>query len=663
MLSTLAVANGDTGLMSNTSLQSREIAVQQIGITVDLKSSEFSFSPEKGTRGVSMLHPALGDNGAMDLIRLYELYDGVAPLSLVNINGSDDDGANWTSCCWYDLAGATYPSVDYWGTGTRFIGTFMPPSGFLDGGAFFLLDYPDPMDPYTWDVMWAPYNVAGWYDMRMVDLAIDDGMESWNWGFQSAVMSRTYLGETDLYDAPLIMYPINSSGTTTGNFIGGMDSCKTTSADIDPVTAKAYAVYDRYNVDTDQFELFLRRDFFGDWSAGTDLAVYAFSDTNQHIRYPMVESYGGNLLVVAAVYHDSVPQDMDVVCWRTGGGDVDSLMDLAWIAGTSAKESYPDFAHVTSETFVVTYVSEDELHASYTADAGITWSAPVVVSQPGELVVGEYRSADIGDGGLKVMYEYELVGDDNVYLGLANLAGLDTDGDGIGLYDDNCPGTPNSSQTNSDGDQYGDACDNCPTITNPLQTDSDSDGIGDTCDVCPDDPLNDSDSDGVCGSVDNCPDDFNPGQEDNDVDGIGNVCDNCINTSNSDQADFDEDGIGDACDDCTDTDGDGFGNPGFPANTCPEDNCPLTFNPSQIDSDSDGVGDACEFACGDVDGSGGIDIDDIVFLINYIFSGGPPPENPVAADVDCSGGIDIDDVVYMINYIFAGGDAPCAACP
>jgi CSLREA domain-containing protein len=57
--------------------------------------------------------------------------------------------------------------------------------------------------------------------------------------------------------------------------------------------------------------------------------------------------------------------------------------------------------------------------------------------------------------------------------------------------------------------------------------------------------------------------------------------------------DADHDGIPDICDPCTDTDGDGFGDPGFPANTCPTDNCPTTPNPDQTDSDGDGIGDAC----------------------------------------------------------------------
>jgi hypothetical protein len=82
----------------------------------------------------------------------------------------------------------------------------------------------------------------------------------------------------------------------------------------------------------------------------------------------------------------------------------------------------------------------------------------------------------------------------------------------------------------------------------------------------------DTDSDGIPDTYDNCPEDYNPGQEDYDGDEIGNVCD-----------------------DCTDKDGDGFGNPGFPANTCTDDNCPFIYNPRQEDSDGDGLGDSCNF--------------------------------------------------------------------
>ncbi|MFH1894023.1 MAG: dockerin type I repeat-containing protein [Candidatus Zixiibacteriota bacterium] len=65
-----------------------------------------------------------------------------------------------------------------------------------------------------------------------------------------------------------------------------------------------------------------------------------------------------------------------------------------------------------------------------------------------------------------------------------------------------------------------------------------------------------------------------------------------------------------------------------------------------------------DYLIGDCDGSGAVDIDDVVYVIQYIFAGGPPPDPIESGDVDCSGAIDIDDVVYLIQYIFGGGPPP-----
>jgi len=453
----------------------------------------------------------------------------------------------------------------------------------------------------------------------------------------------------------------------------------------------------------------------------------------------------------------------------------------------------------------------------------------------------------------------------------------DSDGDGIVDILDNCPAVSNPEQEDIDSDGIGDYCDICPDVYNPDQEDSDSDGIGDSCDVC-----TDTDGDGygnpgfpynTC-DTDNCPIAENPDQLDADGDGTGDICDhctdidgdgygdpgyasnncdedNCPSVYNEDQADADGDGIGDACDECTDTDDDGYGNPGYAANTCPEDNCPNTSNPDQLDADEDGVGDACDncpddpedgccnpvfhntspsvtsgssislapgeelsytataednncdgteliisiedvpswctvtdvtvtgtagcdsedtqfnvivsdgsladtlsvsidvdhsneppsiadhddltmyngselvfepqvtdpddedvdieflsipawatvqdnivtgtvpmirsndtvsvaasdfcgadtmsftietFVCGDADENEMVDIDDAVFIIQYVFASGPEPVPPESADVDCTGMVDIDDVVYIIQYVFASGPEPCIDC-
>jgi len=249
-----------------------------------------------------------------------------------------------------------------------------------------------------------------------------------------------------------------------------------------------------------------------------------------------------------------------------------------------------------------------------------------------------------------------------------NFDQLDQDIDQIGDVCDNCPLDRNTGQQDGDDDEVGDACDNCSAIVNPLQADFDEDDIGDVCDEC-----TDTDGDGFANPgypastcpVDNCPDDNNPDQTNSDTDGLGNACDNCPDIENPNQSDADSDSIGDVCDECTDTDGDGYGNPGYPANTCPDDNCPDDFNPDQIDTDEDGWGDVCEGCCvdpmrGDVDGDSNPDINiaDLVFLVNYFFKEGPEPPCYDEANLVADEELNIADLVYLVNYMFKEGPEP-----
>lgn len=67
------------------------------------------------------------------------------------------------------------------------------------------------------------------------------------------------------------------------------------------------------------------------------------------------------------------------------------------------------------------------------------------------------------------------------------------------------------------------------------------------------------------------------------------------------------------------------------------------------------------YRCGDVNGNlaNELDISDLVYLVDYMFTGGPPPPIPEATDMDGSGGpLDISDLVYIVDYMFNGGPAP-----
>lgn len=61
---------------------------------------------------------------------------------------------------------------------------------------------------------------------------------------------------------------------------------------------------------------------------------------------------------------------------------------------------------------------------------------------------------------------------------------------------------------------------------------------------------------------------------------------------------------------------------------------------------------------GDADRNGLVNVSDAVFLINYVFAGGTPPDPLNAGDANDSGAVNVSDVVYLINYIFGGGPAP-----
>lgn len=67
-------------------------------------------------------------------------------------------------------------------------------------------------------------------------------------------------------------------------------------------------------------------------------------------------------------------------------------------------------------------------------------------------------------------------------------------------------------------------------------------------------------------------------------------------------------------------------------------------------------------SCGDADNNGLVNISDAVYLINYIFGGGEPPDQLLNSDVDCNEIVNISDAVYLIAYVFGGGGAPCDGC-
>jgi hypothetical protein len=69
------------------------------------------------------------------------------------------------------------------------------------------------------------------------------------------------------------------------------------------------------------------------------------------------------------------------------------------------------------------------------------------------------------------------------------------------------------------------------------------------------------------------------------------------------------------------------------------------------------------FRRGDADASGSMNITDGVFILNFLFVGGPTPSCLDAADADDSGVVNITDGIYVLGFLFLGGPPPPAPFP
>jgi|GEM_PF-1495621 len=71
--------------------------------------------------------------------------------------------------------------------------------------------------------------------------------------------------------------------------------------------------------------------------------------------------------------------------------------------------------------------------------------------------------------------------------------------------------------------------------------------------------------------------------------------------------------------------------------------------------------DSCFVYRGDLDHSDGgvpVNVADVIYLVDYLFFGGPPPVCEAEGDVDASGAINVADLTYLVDYLFFGGPPP-----
>jgi hypothetical protein len=93
------------------------------------------------------------------------------------------------------------------------------------------------------------------------------------------------------------------------------------------------------------------------------------------------------------------------------------------------------------------------------------------------------------------------------------------------------------------------------------------------------------------------------------------------------------------------------------------ENCEYAYTkiprPGTGDPNSYEVCFSLRFRCGDASKDGVVDLADAIFLLNYVFKGGDPPDPLELGDVNADGIVDLEDIVYLLNYLFKGGPPPC----
>jgi len=65
------------------------------------------------------------------------------------------------------------------------------------------------------------------------------------------------------------------------------------------------------------------------------------------------------------------------------------------------------------------------------------------------------------------------------------------------------------------------------------------------------------------------------------------------------------------------------------------------------------------YICGDANSDEDVNVSDAVYIINYVFAGGNPPDPLESGDANCDGTCNVSDAVWIINYVFVGGNEPC----
>lgn len=352
----------------------------------------------------NQLHPAIALTGPTHMSAYYDEDFGNIIWTFSTTGGPPYDPG-----VYYDNGG-DYPSIKYWGQDidlqNNFYGTFVTSYMDLNGGPTYLFHTTNPSDTATYEMKYWDWSSYGWYDMKDADISCDNSQEEWEWGISSYVTSSTY-GNTYI-DGPTVTYAdpdTQGQGTISWYYVDGCAHCDVS---IDNSIIYSYAVYDWFDPDAGYWRLLCRVQDFEDIAAGYD-ALFDI-DAGGNTEYPAVAAENGNIIIVAQT---DLNGNADIICFY--GTSLGSMMST-YVVDTGEDEMYPDIRHVAGDTFLCTYVKGNALYGKITDNAGATWGSEMMLSDPVENVVHEYKTSDLSENAIKAMYEVDNDIDIDIYI-------------------------------------------------------------------------------------------------------------------------------------------------------------------------------------------------------------------------------------------------------
>lgn len=375
------IANTESGI--NSEMQFIIINIDDNSVSLDRKTIDFKFEcslrleefdgyqvTDEGS------HPDIAKDSSGTLFAAHQDPSINPKYDVIVWTFSTNNGKTWAPGVYFDVPGS-YPIVEYWGSDSRFFGTF------FSGSDIYLFECADPTDTNTYQLhSWSLWpNI---YNVKEMELACDDSQGYDNWGVLSFIASID-----SFIDVPFLLGPDDELYYLEYEGFAHSSLC------IDPITYPTYAFYEYYNLVWGTQCLFIWIKDFSDWS--NDGETWGFGAPNDNTQYPSVTSYDDKFVYV---FETDAWGDWNIGCCHSDVGfDVEEL-EGALVTYEGGDDRFSDVQYTEGPNFICTYLNDGTIYRTLTYDGGDHWIAEEI-----DYCKEDCRTSDICEEGSYVIYE------------------------------------------------------------------------------------------------------------------------------------------------------------------------------------------------------------------------------------------------------------------